>query len=212
MVGSLAEFEEAIGITAQDAAADDDKVGSRMAETNCTGPFIPYLEPSEPLEEPLPNSSDEMSLQYEGNVQGDHDNERPFSGDSIDVTVEVRLTMLGRRLTGAPVFEILDAQVNWSWAVGGSTITEDQDEFSPQLSRAEALASELGIPLQEAEELDDAEILPHETNAGAHIGYLVDVSNCGRRDLARKLIKRHGSSQIFVMGTSFDYIQNAPHE
>jgi len=55
-----------------------------------------------------------MSLQFEGNVQGDHDNERPFSGDPVDVTVEVRLPMLGRRLTAASVFKILDAQVDWS--------------------------------------------------------------------------------------------------
>lgn len=205
---TLAELEETIGIEAQDVAADDDKVGTQMAQTNCTGPFISYLEPSQPLTEGLPSSSEEILLQFEGNVQGDHDEDRPFSGDAVDVKVEARLPMLGRRLSGAPSFEVTEAKLDWSWAAGSSP--DDEDE--PRFSRAEALARELDISLHEAEALDDAEIHPHETSAGAHIGYLVDVRNCARQDLARKLAKRHGNTQIFVMGTSFDYIRFDPRD
>jgi len=205
---ALAELEENIGIEAQDVAGDDDKVSTQMANTNCTGPFIPYLESSESLSEPLPDSGEEILLQFEGSVQGDHDEDRPFSGDTVDVKVEARLPMLGRRLSGAPSFKVTEAQLDWSWGAGSSS--DDEDE--PQFNRAEALARELDIPLHEAEELDDAEILPHETSAGVHIGYLVDVSNCARQDLVRKLVRRHGNAQIFVMGTSFDYIRFDPRE
>jgi hypothetical protein len=97
-----------------------------MADTNCAGPFIPYLEPAEPLADPLPSSGEEILLHFEGTVQGDHDVDRAFSGDTVNVKVEVRLPMLGRRVSGAPSFEVTEAKLDWSWGAGSSFDDEDE--------------------------------------------------------------------------------------
>lgn len=117
--GSLEELQDDVTEAVQNAAADDDEVGSRMAETNCTGPFMAYMQVASSLSEPLPPSGNIIVIDYEGTVDGDQDTERPFSGDSVDVKAQARLQLLGRRLTGQPEVEIIQAALDWSWDVGG---------------------------------------------------------------------------------------------
>lgn len=194
------DLQEEVGLTAQDVIADDDRVGSRMAETNCTGPFRPYLEVAEVLADPLPLIGEDIVLEFVGNVQGEHDMERGFFGDTVDVEVEARLTMYGRRLAGTPAIKVTSAELDWSWANGGN------DE-PPLLTKVEALASELDISLEQAGALVDAEILPGETSAGVPNGYLVDLSYCEPSEVVTQLRALHNTGQIRVTGTSIARIR-----
>lgn len=201
--GSLEQLQDDLSVVVQDAAADDDEVGSRMAETNCTGPFMAYMEVASPLAEPLPPPGDVIVIDYEGTVDGDQDTDRPFSGDSVDVKAQVRLLLLGRRLTGQPEVEILEAALDWSWAVGDEA---DEADRAPTYSRAEALSVELGISLDDAAFVEDAEIISDTTSAGVPNGYLVDLTNCPPSAVVDQLVQQHGSAQIWVLGVAFDHL------
>lgn len=197
---SAVTLHEQFVVEAQQAAEEDDAVGNQMADTNCYGPFEACLEATTVLPDVLPSISEALRLEFVGKVQGDSDPERGFSGDSVNVTVEVRLIMRGRRLAGGmPVMRVLEAALDWSWA--GS----DEDD-APRLSFSEALGFELNITDEDAQALQDAQILPHEASSGDDVGAIIDLTHCARQDVARRVAMAHGGMQIVVLGGSFDYL------
>jgi hypothetical protein len=78
----------------------------------------------------------------------------------------------GKCHAGPPEFEIIDAELDgWYY--------DDEGSASRQtLTQLKAIALELGLPVDQSDELVGAEVEPHTTRDGARNGYSVNIEYC----------------------------------
>lgn len=190
------EFLEA----AIEKALDDDDVSGQMANTNTTGPWEANLEFSDATPLPL-RIGDVFSISYEGQIQGEPDQDRPYSGHAANVSVQVLLTAVGRRLViGPPQVEVMGAELDAGY------YGMDDDGSGPPLGRLEAFAMELGVPFEEREQLEGADATPDTTSAGAPNGYLVNIAYCASSPVVDRLRAKYPSNEIWVQGHAIERI------
>ncbi len=180
---------------------EDGDVDGQMATTNCAGLLYTSLE-LDSVEDTLPPPGNELVIDYSGTVSADEHLDAPFCGDTVDVEGTVTMAMLGRRLCGAARIEVLSAELDWSWAASDDEAEEEGRTFS----RKEALALELGLTIDQAHFVEDAEITQGTSSAGVPNGYLVDITYCDDGEVVEQLMLQHGSSQIWVLGTTFEQL------
>lgn len=197
---SLDDLADDVCELVQEAASEDDQVGIQMADTNCAGAFTATMETASVPAGPLPPAGQAIVLEFSGTVEGDGDQDRPFSGDTVNVRAEARLPLIGRRLFGEPEISIVDANLDWSWAI------DENSDDEPTYTKAQALAIELQISHKDAQSIEDAEITGHTTMSDTPNGYLVNLSHCERSEVVDRLVDRHGSLDVWVLGTSFDHM------
>ena len=190
------EFLEA----AIEKALDDDDVSGQMACTNTTGPWEANLEFADAT--PLPLRIGEVfSISYEGQIQGEPDHDRPYSGHAANVSVQVSLTAVGRRLViGPPKVEVMGAELDAGY------YGMDDDGSGPPLGRLEAYAMELGVPFEEREQLEGAESTGDTTSAGASNGYLINIAYCASSPVVDRLRAEYQSQEIWVQGHALERI------
>lgn len=206
---SAADLHDKLQSSVDDAALHDDDVGSKMATTNCVGPWDTSLD-IEPADEILPGPGEAFVASFAGTVTGEEDDDRPFFGDTVVVEGSVSMTMVGRRLCSAPRIEILSAELDWSW-----TKPDDEDDHDdlPSYSRGEAIALELNLPRDYAIYVEDAELHPVTTSDEITVSYIVDLSTCPPNEVIEELARNNGGSlQLPVLGTVFEYIRHDPWE
>jgi hypothetical protein len=203
---SAADLHDKLQPFVEDAALHDDDVGSKMVTTNCVGPWDTSLD-IEPADENLPEPGEVLVASFAGTVTGEDDDDRPFCGDTVVVEGFVSMTMVGRRLCSAPRMEILNAELDWSWAERG----DDDHDNLPSYSRGEAIALELNLPRDYAMYVEDAVLHPVTTNDEIIVSYVVDLSTCPPSEVIEELARNNGGSlQTRVLGTSFEYIRHDP--
>lgn len=191
------EFIEAAG----DEALEDGDVGIQMADTNTTGEWRVYLDPAGTASPPF-KIGDALELEYEGTVEGENDPDRPFSGDTVNVKVQVLLNCVGiRLLAGPPRIEVLSAELDF----GDDGAGEDEQE-TPSYGFLEAVALELNVSVTEREKLAGVEVTPRTTSGGAPIGYLINIRDCEPSDVIDRLRAKHGSQEISVWGSSLEFV------
>jgi hypothetical protein len=191
------EFIEA----AKEITYDDSWVAGEMANTNCTGPWETQLEFSGSSIDTPAKVGEFFQIDYEGQVEGDPDLERPYSGHSVDVSLKASFRIIGRRLfAGPPKIEILGASLDDGY------YGEDATEIPKSWSQLEAIAIELEIPVDAHEQLEGAEIDVHTTSADNAVGYLVNIKNCAASPIIDRLRHEHPTQQIWVLGSTFDQI------
>jgi hypothetical protein len=196
------EFNEAVQI----AALDDCGVAGQMADTNCTGPWEAFLELSNSSIDSPAQIGDEFVLDYAGTVRGEPDLERPHSGDTVNVSAQLRFPMVGKRLfVGPPAISIFGALDDSYY----DDDENDDDASLPLLSELEAIAMELNVPVVDHEQLDGAEIEVHMTHADVHVGYLIDIQHCEPSPVVDRLRKEHPCQQIWVFGNTFERIRRS---
>jgi hypothetical protein len=106
------DLEEEFIEAAQEEALDDYDVAAQMADTNTTGPWEVNLEFAGATPLPL-KIGDIFVIDYEGQVQGEVDPDRLYSGHAANVTVQVSLTAVGRRLVvGPPKIQVVGATLD----------------------------------------------------------------------------------------------------
>lgn len=195
------EMAEEFIVEAQDEALDNSGVASKMANTNCTGPWDAYLEFSGSSINAAAQVGDQFEIDYEGQVQGEQDPDRMYFGHQVNVTIQLRFEMAGKRLfNGPPKIEVMGAVLDDEY------FSDDDAPSPPSLSELEAIAMELNIPLEKSELFEGADIEPHTTSAGVHVGYLVNIQDCSSSPLIERLREEHPSLQIWVLGTAFERI------
>jgi len=201
--GSVDDLEEEFINAARQEAEDDDDVGIQMADTNTTGPWEANLDPAGATSPPF-RIGDAFELGYEGTVKGDNDPDRPFSGDTVNVTVQVLLTCAGRRLiVGPPRIEVLSAELDF-----GDDGADEEEHEAPSYGFLEAIAMELDVPVTEREKFAGAEVTQRTTSSGAQNGYLINIRYCESSDVIDRLRAKHGSQEIPVWGASLDLVRS----
>ncbi|WP_313178382.1 hypothetical protein [Massilia sp.] len=198
---SHADLAEHFVMEAQEAALDDSDVAREMANTNCTGPWEEHLEFVGSSFDTPAEVGTLFKIDYEGHVQGEQDRDRPYSGHSVNVSVELRFGIVGKRLfAGPPDIEVVGASLDHGYY--------DEDDGAPSmaLSELEAIAIELGIPVEQQDELEGAEVGGDTTSAGVPNGYVVDIKYCASSPVIDQLRKQHPTQQIWVLGNTLERI------
>lgn len=197
---SDADLEQEFLQAAQEEALNDHDVAAQMADTNTTGPWEANLEFADATPLPL-KIGDVFTINYEGQVQGEVDLDRPYNGHAANVTVQVSLTVVGKRLViGPPKVEVVGA------ALDDGFYGMDEDDSAPPLGRLEAIAMELDVPIDERDQLEGAEVTEATTSTGVSNGYLVNIAYCTSSPVVNQLRAKHPSREIWVAGYAIERI------
>jgi len=148
---------------------------------------------------------DVEEFRIHGRIGMAQDPERPFVGHTVHVDASLFITRYGRVCVGEPECRINSAKFAW--------FGDDEDDEGPTLTLAEALAGELGLDLEDAEVLADAEILENESNDGGLVySYFLNAEQVAPPELAKKLLDKFGTLNIELPQNFFDDVRWSPHD
>lgn len=181
-------WAESIRTFIVDLVETDENVIGLIADTNNDGvreTYVPFHLSTETLPAPEQTFSTNMKVR----ITLDIDTDRPYAGHKIDVSVDLRIDRIGRGL--------------WSALRGHVTFWKMANDEPRLISRAQALADEFGLTLEEAEELVDVEEHEIEGNDGAVYGHYFDFEDYASPAVATKLMARFGRLNNLRVGLNF---------
>lgn len=196
-------LNDALRAYVDNTVLNDDNAVSEMTMSNGTLGEV-YL----PFETSLADIpfEDVEEFHIHGHVGMRQDPERPYVGHIVRVDASLFLTRYGRVCIGAPECRVNSAKLQWFG-------DDDHDDEEPTLTLPQALAEELGIDLQDAEVLADAEILPNESNDGglvySHTLYAEQVAS---PELAKKLLDKFGTLSLELPSDFYDRVHWSPYD
>ncbi|ANH66645.1 hypothetical protein [Mitsuaria sp. 7] len=170
-----------------DRAYNHGQTSSAMDATNNDGVAEIYLPLDLTLAE-LPPPGEVFELEIEGHIAMSPDIERPYSGHKIAVRCSLFIERVSRVAITEPEFRLETAQLDYNW-------DGDSEDEPAKVPLAEALAEELGISQEEAEELVDVEPIAIEGHDDMVYGYVFDFADVASPQLQVKLLEKHGSLQ-----------------
>jgi len=184
---------------AQQAVLADGDVSSEMGNANYDGVDEVYIE--DDLEPHLQEVAQPEPVKVSGQVTLGIDTERPYSGHKVKFEMEVTMYRCGRRCFERPEFDVVSSGLDYDWG----------DDTAPgPRTLAEVFADRLGIEVEEAQELVDADPMELTGNSGEMTyGYLYDFTGHASPTLAAKLIALHRSLQLEVEASFPDMFRSA---
>lgn len=183
------KFADGLRSHIDDVVVTDEDTASEMANTNPDGIDEIYM-PFDLSMMETPESGNVWELEIHGHVAMGIDTERPYSGHKIEVLAQLTLERMGLATFGEYHCKVIQAKLNYDWS-------GDEDD-TPKMSLAEALAAEMGLTVEEAEDLVDAEAMPTEGNGGTPTGYEFDFTHFAPPETAKKILKKYQSLRVHV--------------
>lgn len=195
---SHSAFEEALRRSVQDEVLNDSGVVGQMTITNNDGIREIYL-PFDIDWDQIPSNGDPVEFEFEGHIAMEIDKERPYWGHRIDVKASVWVSHPGRAIW-ASTCTVHSAKLDLS-------SFDDHEDEPPRVSLTEALAEELDLSFDEADELVDAEVKELANDEGVVHGHLFDFSELELPPrLRRKLERKDGDLRVTVAPYFFDRV------
>lgn len=196
-------FDDMLRDYIDDAVLRHDETVGQMAMSNGTLGEV-YL-PFETLLENIPYD-DVKEFSINGQVSMRSDVERPYVGHVVHVSASLFLTRYGKVCVGEPQCRVNSAKLAWFGDDGS-------DGEGPTVPLANALAEELGIDLEDAEVLADAEILANESNDGGLVySYTLYAEPVASPELAAKLLRKFDSLDIELPADFYDGVTWSPYD
>ena len=128
------------------------------------------------------------------------DLERPYSGHRIEVRAKLWLARETHSIFDVAC-RVEHAKLDWG------NDDDERDDRPPQVSLAEALAHELGLEFDEADQLVDAHVQEIEGHEDMLYGYAFDFSDTGADEsVLGKIKQRYGSLNVRVSLNFFDNV------
>lgn len=183
------KFADVLRSHIDDVAVTDEDTASEMANTNPDGIDEIYM-PFDLSMMEAPESGNVWELEIHGHVAMGIDTERPYSGHKIDIQAQLTLERMGLATFGDYHCEVVQAKLDYGWS--------DDEDNTPKMSLAEALAAEMGLTVEEAEDLVDADAVPTEGNGGTPTGYEFDFTHVAPPKTAKKILKKYQSLRVHV--------------
>jgi uncharacterized protein YozE (UPF0346 family) len=181
------KFEDALRDFVQHRVLNHEETSGAMAVTNNDGIDEIYL-PFDIDWKALPANGDPLEIKIEGHVSMEIDQERPYTGHRINVTVTLWLSRLGRTIYWVAC-RVDSAQLNWD---------HDERDEPPKVSLTEALAEELNLSFDEADDLAEAEAQQIEDSDDMTSELVLDFTTTdASKALLRKIQKKHGSLSVW---------------
>lgn len=150
-------LSDALRDLVDDRVYNHEQTSSAMASTNNDGVDEIYLPLDLTLAE-LPPPGEVFELEIAGHIAMKPDIERPYSGHKIDVRCSLFIERVGRVAIAEPEFRLETAKLDYNW-------DNDGGDEPPKVPLAQALAEELDITAEEAEELVDVEPMANGVRA-----------------------------------------------
>lgn len=191
-------LSDALRSLVADQVYNHDQISSAMASTNNDGVDEIYLPLDLTLAE-LPPLGNVFELKVDGHIAMTPDVERPYSGHKIDVRCALFIERVSRVTIAEPEFRLEMAKLDYNW-------NGDSEDEPPRVPLAQALAEELDITLEEAEELVDVEPMAIDGNDDMVYGYMFDFADAASPELQAKLLKKHRSLQHQVPPWFFERV------
>lgn len=189
---SLGAFDDALRVATQNDVLNDVTVAGEIAVTNNDGIDEIYL-PFSVDWDAIPDNGDPLEVSFAGHVSVGIDNERPYWGHRIDVEASLWVSRPGRAVWAASC-KVASAKLDRGHG------EERPDDEPRHVSLTEALAEELGLSFDEADELVDAQLDELASDDGLVYGYAFDFSDLELDPkLRRKLERKNGSLRLQVM-------------
>lgn len=195
------ELGDAVRAYIDSTILNHEKTAGQMAGTNNDGIQEVYV-PFDFCMADLPAPGEPLELELQGHVSMVVDTERPYSGHRINVEAQLVLERIGRSALAAPLCNLTRARLDYAWG-------DDDQDASPKISLAEALANEMGISVAEAEELADVEPQANASSDGLVYGYILDFEDVASPEIARKILKKYRTLQVEVPAWFFDHVSVA---
>lgn len=196
-------FDDMLRAYVDEVVLNHDEAVGQMAMSNGTLGEV-YL-PFETLLENIPYD-DVKEFRIVGHVSMPPDIERSYVGHVVHVSASLFLTRYGRVCVGEPLCRVNAAKLAWLGDDGS-------DGEEPTVSLARALAGELGIGLEDAEALADADIVPNESNDGGLIySYTLYAGPVASPELAAKLLRKFDSLDIELPANFYDGVTWSPYD
>lgn len=189
-------FENALRDSVQSEVLNDSAVVAEMTVTNNDGIREIYL--TFDIEwDSIPDNGDPVEFPLDGHITMEIDKERPYWGHRIDVKASVGVSHPGRAIW-ATSCKIESAKLDRGFF-------DDREEEPPRVSLTEALAEELGLSFDEAEQLVDAKINELASDDGVVYGHVFDFSELDLAPRLRRKIERNDASlRVTVAPYFFD--------
>ena len=189
-------FENALRRSVQEEVLNDSGVVGQMTITNNDGIREIYL-PFDVDWDQVPGNGDPVEIEFEGHITMEVDKERPYWGHRIDVKASVWVSHPGRAIWASSC-TVHSAKLDLS-------SFDDHEDEPPRVSLTEALAEELGLTFDEAEQLVDAEVNELANDEGVVHGHLFDFSELDLPPrLRRKLERKDADLRVTVAPYFFD--------
>ena len=154
-------------------------------------------------------SKAELTVTLDGHVELRQDVWPPFARNRAAVHGALSIVRLGLRCFGGCQLSVQEFLVD----AGSAPAMRDHDEYDndgepPVRSMAQALAEELGLDLEDAQELTAVEIQDLDGSSGEMTySHLLDFTDIAPPEIAEKIIARHGSLQVEVSVNAFDGVR-----
>lgn len=186
----------------------EDQLSGAIAETNASGFTIDALEVDAAE---YNDTTGELTLGISLTYQGQQDQERMYHGTAFFLIATVELLRRnGKWLLAEEGVSISsgesdadrDRRSEWEH----SAQVEEAKRGNP-ITMAQALASELGISVEDAELLSDAEVTTNESDEGLVYSYWIDFEPVAEGELKADLIARFGSLEYELDPNFFDDIE-----
>jgi len=174
----------------QSTVANHGDVGNITADMNTNGVREIYV-PFDFTLADLPTVGETLSIPITGHISMEIDQDRPYAGHRVDVQAIVSVDRVGHRLVGNVHMEIEQASENDPYA------------NRPLISRAEAFAQRLDMPLELMEQLENVVVDQNTGTSGeGAYGYWLDFSNADPQNVVRAILQKHGIL-LFDVGPTF---------
>ena len=183
------KFEDVLRDYIDNVAMNDGDTASEMANTNGDGIDEIYM-PFDLSMMEAPETGNVWELEIQGHVAMGIDTERPYSGHQIDIQAQLTLERMGRATFGEYHCKVVQAKLDYDWS--------GDEGDSPKISLAEALAAEMGLTVEEAEALVDADYVHTEGHGGTPTGFEFDFTHFAPPETAKKILKKYQSLQVRV--------------
>ncbi len=185
----------------------DDQLSGAIADTNASGFTIDALEVETA---DYSDATGKLTLEVSLTYQGQQDQERMYHGAAFYLKASVELLRRdgiwllaeeGVVISSSESDADRDRRSEWEhWA------QVEEAESGNRITMAQALASELGISVEDAELLSDAEVTANESDEGLVYSYWINFEPVAEGELRADLIARYGSLEYELHANFFDDI------
>ncbi|MCF4996082.1 hypothetical protein [Pseudomonas fluorescens] len=211
-VFGIKDFPQAIN--EDDVYADldlelEDQLSGAIADTNASGFTIDALEVETA---DYSDATGKLTLEVSLTYQGQQDQERMYHGAAFYLKASVELLRRdgiwlladeGVVISSSESDADRDRRSEWEhWA------QVEEAERGDRKTMAQALASELGISVEDAELLSDAEVTANESDEGLVYSYWINFEPVAEGELRADLIARFGSLEYELDPNFFDDVDH----
>lgn len=192
-------FFNELHYTVQQVVLNDENVANHTANMNTDGVSEIYM-PFDFSFSQLPDVGERFEIEIVGHLSMNPDEERPYYGDTVNVSAELSMKRAGRRLVTDVSVKVLSVEPDDNWA--------EVQPRKPLRSRAEAFGELLDIDAALLVDLGNVNIWDDTGSSGeGFYGYVIDFTNADPEVIVELIQAKHGGLSFNVDPNFFEDLE-----